>query len=87
MSQHKLKPSWQLLTVATKQREIYINLPWVNANCIQLMNTGDHHLQTALKSGMTIDAQKSTSARNIVTQALCKAKTKAFRTIKGKREW
>ena len=45
------------------------------------MKVRDHLLKLALKSGLTIDRQKFTSARNKVTQTLRKAKADFFMTI------
>ncbi len=57
------------------------SLPWFNGDCLKLLKTRDQLLKRSLKSGLTIDRQNFTSARNKVTQALRRAKADFFLNI------
>lgn len=58
-----------------------ISLPWFTKECGTLLKSRDQMLKKSLKSGLIIDRQNFTSARNKVTSALRKAKANFFLNI------
>ncbi len=60
------------------------HLPWLDSNCRTLMKKRDSLLKQSLKSGLLVDRQKFTHARNKLTHALRKSKANFFmKTIEG----